>query len=52
MRYFGSNNVEGVLGGGSNELGGGGWRWVEVDGGGWRWAHGLKIPVYVYVCKM
>ena len=46
MRYFGSNNNEGVkeLGGGLNELGGGGWRWVNVEmrwvelgGGGWTW---------------
>ena len=40
------------LGGGWNELGGGGWswvevemRWVEVDGAGWTWVHGLVIPV-------
>ena len=25
------------LGGGWNELGGGGWSWVEVGGGGWSW---------------
>ena len=38
------------LGGGWNELGGGGWSWVEaemswveVDGAGWRWVHGLVI---------
>ena len=40
------------LGGGWNELGGGGWSWVEVemswvevDGAGWRWVHGLVIPI-------
>ena len=39
------------LGRGWNELGGGGWRWVdvemswgEVDGAGRRWVHGLVIP--------
>ena len=39
------------LGGGWNELGGGGWSWVEaemswveVDGAGWRWVHGLVMP--------
>ena len=39
------------LGGGWNELGGGGWSWVEVeinwvelDGASWRWVHGLVIP--------
>ena len=47
VRYFGSNNVEGVaeswvetemswLG-----VDGAGWSWVEVDGAGWRWVHGL-----------
>ena len=25
------------LGGGCNELGGGGWSWVELGGGGWSW---------------
>ena len=25
------------LGGGLNELGGGGWSWAEVVGGGWSW---------------
>ena len=25
------------LGGGWNELGGGGWSWVELGGGGWGW---------------
>ena len=39
MRYFGSNNVEGVA-----ET----WveaemSWVEVDGSGWRWVHGSAI---------
>ena len=40
------------LGGGGNELGGGGWswvevemRWVEVDGAGWSWVHGLVIRI-------
>ena len=33
------------LGGGLNELGGGGWSWVEVDGAGWSWVHGLVIPL-------
>ena len=40
------------LGGGWNELGGGGWSWMEVemswmevDGTGWRWVHGLVILV-------
>ena len=35
-----------------NELGGGGWSWVEVemswvevDGAGWRKVHGLVIPI-------
>ena len=34
------------LGGGWNELGGGGWSWVEVDGAGWRWVHGLVMPFW------
>ena len=43
MRYFGSNNVEGV---GESwvevkmscvEMDGVGWRWVELGGGGWSW---------------
>ena len=40
------------LGGDWNELGGGGWSWVEVemtwvevDWAGWRWVHGLVIPI-------
>ena len=33
------------LGGDLNELGGGGWSWVEVDGAGWSWVHGLVIPL-------
>ena len=49
VQSFGSNIVESVaernkLGGGWNELGGGGWSWVEVDGAGWKWVHGLVIP--------
>ena len=50
VRYFGSNNVEGVAedwvevqiswlekGGGWNEPGGVAWKWVEVGGDGWSW---------------
>ena len=40
VRYFGSNNVEGVP---ENwveaEM-----SWVEMDGAGWRWVHYLVIP--------
>ena len=32
------------LGGGWNELGGGGWSWMEVDRTGWRWVHSLVLP--------
>ena len=47
------------LGGGWNELGGGGWSWVEidmswveVDGAGWSWVHSLVIPdIYCVVPK-
>ena len=45
------------LGGGYNELGGGGcnwveldgagWSWVEMDRAGWSWVHGLVIPNFV-----
>ena len=45
------------LGGGWNELGGGGWSWVdvemscvEVDGAGWRWVHGLAINFLQLMC--
>ena len=41
------------LNGGCNELGGGGWSWVEVemswvevDEAGWSWVHGLVIPKF------
>ena len=34
------------LGGGWNELSGGGWSWVEVDGAGWSWARGLVMPFW------
>ena len=36
------------LGGGWNELGGGGWSWVELGGGGWNWVHSLVISVQFY----
>ena len=36
VQYFGSNIVEGLRGGGWNELGGGGWNWMELGEGGWR----------------
>ena len=47
VRYFGSNNVEGVAESWVEaemswvEVDGAGWSWVEVDGAGWRWVHGL-----------
>ena len=47
VRYFGSNNVEGVAESWVEaeirwmevEM-----SWVEVDGAGWSWVHGLVIP--------
>ena len=39
MRYFGSNNVEGVAESWVEaEM-----SWVEVDGAGWRWVHSSAI---------
>ena len=40
MQYFGSNNVEGVVGNWVEAT----MRWLEVDQAGWRWVHGLVIP--------
>ena len=40
MQYFGSNNVEGVVGNWVEAA----MRWLEVDQAGWRWVHGLVIP--------
>ena len=40
MRYFGSNNVEGVAESWvETEM-----SWLGVDGAGWRWVNGLLIP--------
>ena len=43
MRYFGSNNLEGVAESwvevemGWIKMGGAEWRWVELVAGGWSW---------------
>ena len=50
MRYFGSNNVEGVAESwveaeiSRMELDGDGWRWM-VGGAGWMWVRGLAISL-------
>ena len=49
VRYFGSNNVEGVAESWVEaemswvEVDGTGWSWVEVDGAWWSWVHGLVM---------
>ena len=43
MRYFGSNNIEGVTESWVEaemswvEMDGAGWRWMKLGGGGWSW---------------
>ena len=52
MKYFGSNNVEGVAESWMEaemswvEVGGAGWR---LKLAGWRWVHGLVIPDKVLI---
>ena len=42
MRYFGSNNVEGV----AESWVEGEMSWMEVEGAGQMWVHSLVIPAY------
>ena len=47
VRYFGSNNVEGVAESWvETEM-----SWVGVDGAGWRWVNGLLIPSFNMLIK-
>ena len=53
VQCFGSNIVEGVteLCGGSNELGGSGWSWVEFGRGGWSYVEvGARFSNTLQVC--
>ena len=45
MRYFGSNNVEGVAESWVEAK----MAWVEVYGAGWSWVHGISIPTFIYI---